>query len=169
MKKGTSIIELLIYGAILAFISLFAVNTLLTVTAAFSQARTERLINTNAQNILGRLIREIRFAQTVDNASVFDANPSDLMLKTFMSSTDDTPASVEFSVNNKNLLMKTRSANIIQLNTGNVTIQLFTAQKITNASASTTGIKFQITIQASSTKINIQKNFYGTAILRGSY
>ncbi len=167
--RGTSIIELLIYGAILAFVSLFAINTLLVVTAAFSQARTGRLINSNAEGIMERVIREIRFAKNVNNASVLGTNPSDVILDTFSSPTDDTAASVEFSINNKNLLFKTRTGNTVPLNTSGVTISLFTAEKITSASASTTGIKFQLTMQASSTKTSIQKTFYGTAILRGSY
>ncbi|MBU6414706.1 hypothetical protein KGQ34_00475 [Patescibacteria group bacterium] len=165
--KGTSIIELIIYGAILAFISLFAVHTLLTVTAAFSQARTERLINENGNSIMERLMREIRFAQAVDDASVLGANPSDLILKTFASPTDDTPASIEFSSANKNLLFKTRAGNTIQLNADSIAVPVFTATKLINGS--TVGIKFQLALQASSTKINIQKIFYGTAILRGSY
>lgn len=167
MAKGTTLIELIIYGAILAFISLFTINTLIIVTAAFSQARTERLINTNAEGIMERLMRETRFAQSVDAASVLGTNPSDLILKTFVSPTDDTPASIEFFVSNNNVMLKTRAGNLVALNTSGVSVPIFTAGKITNAS--TTAIKFQLTLQASSTKTTIQKNFYGTAILRGSY
>lgn len=165
--RGTSIIELIIYGAILAFISLFAVNTLLVATAVFSQARTARLINSNAEGIMERVIREIRFAKNVNGASVLGTSPSDVMLDTFSSPTDDTSASVEFSITNNNLLFKTRAGNTVQLNTSGVNISAFTAEKLTNAT--TTGIKFQLTLQASSTKMSIQKTFYGTAILRGSY
>lgn len=165
--RGTSFIELIIYGAILAFVSLFAVDTLLTITAAFSQARAEALINANGSNMMERLIREIRFAQTVDGASTLGTNPSDLILKTFASPTDNTPASIEFSANSQNLLFKTRAGNTIRLNGESITVPVFTAQTVTGAGA--TGIKFQLTLQTSSTKTNIQKNFYGTAILRGSY
>ncbi|MDO8600359.1 MAG: hypothetical protein Q7R73_01915 [bacterium] len=165
--RGTSIIELIIYGAILALLSVFAINTFLLISSAFGEVRLTRQVNASAELIMGRMIREIRFGKSVYASSVFGVHPSRLSFVTFTSPSDDTEVDGDIQVSGMNLLFQKGSAGAIQLNTDDVGVTNFVLREIT--SANSVAVKIELELQASTTKRAVTKKFYGTAVMRGSY
>ncbi|OHA06753.1 MAG: hypothetical protein A2934_01110 [Candidatus Sungbacteria bacterium RIFCSPLOWO2_01_FULL_47_10] len=167
MKKGTGIIEIIIYAAILVVVSVFVINSLLITNTVISKIRLERRISTNADVIMQKLIREIRLAEEINASSTFDVNPSDVSLNTFLSASNTTPVVLDFYTNENNLYVKKGGESAIVLNSNNVLVPSFMLRDI-NASSSR-AIKIELTLQASTTRHSVTANFYGMAILRGSY
>lgn len=165
--RGTSIIELIVYGAILALISVFVVNTFLVVSSAFSQVRLRRQVNANAELIMSRLIREIRFGKSVYASSTFGVHPSRLSFVTFASPTDDTEISGDFRIIGMNALFQKGSGSALRLNTHDVGIINFVLTQI--ATTTSAAVRIELELEASSTKKIVREKFYGTAVLRGSY
>jgi Tfp pilus assembly protein PilW len=165
--RGTSIIELIVYGAILAFLSVFAINTFLVISSALAEARLRRQVNANAELIMERLMREIRFGKSTDVASVFGAHPSRLVFTTFASPTDDTEVAADFYVTGTGIFFQKGGFSALKLNTDDVGVTNFVLRQIT-ASVST-AVKIELEIEASTTKKIVREKFYGTAVMRGSY
>lgn len=167
MKKGVSIAELIVYAAILTVVSVFVINSLLISSTVISKIRLGRKVNTNADVIMQKLVREIRLAQDLNASSTFGINPSDLSLNTFISATNTTSVNLDFYTNENKLFSKKGGAEPIQLNSDDVFISSFVLREV-NASSSK-AVKLELTLEASTTRHSLSKNFYGTAILRGSY
>lgn len=167
MRRGTSIIELIIYGAILAFLSVFAMNAFLVISSALAEVRLRRQVNANAELIMERLLREIRFGKSTEASSVFGAHPSRLSFITFAGPADDTEISGDFRVSEMNLLLQKGSGNALQLNTDDVGITNFVLRQV--AAGNAAAIKIELTLEASTTRKIVNKKFYGTAVMRGSY
>lgn len=165
--RGTSIIELIIYGAILAFLSVFSIDTLLLISSSFVEMRLERQVNANAELVMNRLMREIRFGKSVYGSSTLGIHPSRLSFVTFVSSTDNTEVNGDFRVSGMNLLFQKGSGSALQLNTHDVGITNFVLRQIT--ATTSTAVKIELEFEASTTKKIVREKFYGTAILRGSY
>ena len=65
-KKGFSLIEMLIYIAVVSLMMILLVNTVLSIINAYSDLRLARNIETSATVSFDRMIREIRGAKSVD-------------------------------------------------------------------------------------------------------
>lgn len=165
--KGASIIELIIYGAILAFLSVFAINSFLVISSALAEVRLRRQINANAELIMSRLLREIRFGKSIEATSVFGAHPSRLLFITFAGPTDDTEISGDFRVLGMNLLLQKGSGGALQLNTDDVGVTNFVLRQI--AAPNAAAVKIELALEASTTRKTVNEKFYGTAVMRGSY
>lgn len=165
--RGTSIIELIIYGAILAFLSVFAINTFLVISSAFGEVRLRRQINANAELIMNRLMREIRFGKSVYASSTLGVSPSRLSFVTFASPMDDTEVNGDIRISGMNLLLQKGNSGDVQMNTDDVGVTNFVLRQI--ATTTSLAVKIELALEASTTKRTITETFYGTAVMRGSY
>lgn len=165
--KGTSIIELIIYGAILAFLSVFAINGFLVISSALTEVRLRQRVNADAELVMGRLMREIRFGKSVYASSIFGAHPSRLSFVTFASPDDDAEVNGDISVSGTNLLFQKGVNTALRMNTSNVSVVNFILRHI--ATTTSVAIKIELTLEASTTGKTVRENFYGTAVMRGSY
>src|SRR3989344_5873245 len=97
MRKGFTLIELVVYIGILALIGVAAVRLILSVSFNAAGIKAERALTASAEAAIEILTREIRQAYDVDSgASGFGANPSTLVLKTFFSPERPPPPSWSF-------------------------------------------------------------------------
>lgn len=165
--RGTSIIELIIYGAILAFLSVFAINAFLAISSAFAEVRLRRQMNANAELIMGRLMREIRFGKSVYASSTFGVHPSRLSFVTYVSPADDAEINADIRISGMNLLLQKGSGGDVQLNTDDVGVANFILRQI--ATTTSAAVKIELELKASSTRQTVTEKFYGTAVMRGSY
>src|SRR3989344_7004022 len=79
--KGFSVLEVLIYTAILALISALSVGSILSVYKGFSSTTAMSRISRNGELILDRIVRDIRSASSTDTGiSVFGIHPGVLQL-----------------------------------------------------------------------------------------
>jgi len=154
MKKGFTLIETIIYTAIIAVIFILVVNSLSIVIKAFNQGRVAIKINNSAEVAMERMTREIRFAYDIDGSS----DLSHLVLNT----------DVEFYLDSGKIMIIDRGTNAVALTSDDLTVTNLIFRQI-NSSSVSKAVKIEMAIQGSSGNYQKTENFYNTAILRGSY
>jgi len=158
MKKGFTLIETIIYTAIIAVIFILVVNSLSIVIKAFNQGRVAIKINNSAEVAMERMTREIRFAYDIDASSNLDSHPGHLVLNT----------DVEFYLDSGKIMIIDRGASAVVLTSDDLTVTNLVFRQI-NSSSVSRAVKIEMAIQGSSGNYQKTENFYNTAILRGSY
>ena len=161
-NKGLSILEALIYIAILSIVSVVIVDVALVMTKAYGSFRVTQNIERAGLSSLDRIIREIRDAESIDlSASVLGTHPGTLTLNTTDSSGN--ARTVEFYLQNEVISLKENGiANGALMNT-NASTTNFIVRRIVNAHSE--GVKIEMTISSGAKS----ENFYATAVLRNSY
>lgn len=165
MRRGFSLIEVIVYIAILAVLSTFAVNTLLLIHSSLAEIRVTRALNASAAVAVERMIRVIRDGRSVNiGASTFGSSPGVLAL-----TGSESPALTHrFSVSGKALLLESGSNPAVRLTPSGVLVENLVFRLVT-ASTTSQAIKVELTLAASTGKATTTQNFYGTAVLRNSY
>ncbi|KKS36969.1 MAG: hypothetical protein A3G49_03350 [Candidatus Sungbacteria bacterium RIFCSPLOWO2_12_FULL_41_11] len=165
--KGTGLIEIIVYAAILTVISAFVVNSIVIINKALTRVRLERKLILSADQTMQKLIREIRQASDINASSTLDVTPGDLSLRTYVSATSTFLTDADFYLDSGRLVFKKNPASPIFLTDSDVVLtRLLFSQIIASSSKA---IKFEMGLSASTPKSTASSTFYGTAILRGSY
>ena len=166
-KQGIAIIELLIYSAILAVMSILVVNTIILMTRSFGRFNVSRNINNSVEVAMERMTREIRLADSVDFiSSDFDIHPGRLTLNTVDSLNQ--PTTVEFFASTTVLMLREGILDPQPLTSSAVDMTNLIFREDTSSSTSK-AIKIEISLQADNGKYQKTDNFYNTVILRRSY
>lgn len=162
---GFTLIEILVYIAILAVLSVAAVNMLLLVSSSLAEIRVTRSINAAAASSLERIIRQIRDADAVNvGSSTLGSSPGVLSL-----SGSESPVLIHrFSVSGGTLFFQSGSNTPIGLTASGLTVTNLVFRLITTSTTSQ-AVKVELTLAASTGKATTTQNFYGTAVLRNSY
>lgn len=162
--RGYTLMELVVYVAVFAFLSVVVVNAILAVTGSFLAIRTERNVNTAASTAMERVVREVRLAESVDILnSTFDTHPGRITLNT--TDINGVATTVEFYVESGQLKVREGGADAGELTPVTVVIDTFVARLITAGSVQ--AVKIELTIHDA--RGGNAKTFYNTALLRGSY
>lgn len=167
MKKGTSLIETLIYSAILGVVAVFTTSSLLVTMKSYSSVKLSRDINFSASTAIERMTNEIRLANSIDNAgSVFAISPGKLKVNT----TDafGAPTTIEFFLSGFGVFVKEGTNSPEALTASSTEILSLVFDKINSASTSS-AVKISLTVKAKNGNLDRTEKFYNTAILRGSY
>jgi len=158
-QSGYTIIELLIYLAVFGLLSVVLINTVLLTGRAFRDARVSRAGNAAAGEALERMIREIRFADSLDEgASVFDASPGILKLNSIDPFTE-TAQTITFALNGGRITIKKNTEAPVDLTPSNIAVTNFVFRRV--VSDKSQAVKIEITVGG--------VNFFSSAILRRSY
>lgn len=157
-EKGFSLIEMLIYTAILVAVLIVVGFGLLMMTKTFGDIRLLNKINNSAEIAMERMIREIRLANDIDASSIFDVHPGQLKLKTVDSSGN--PTTITFYLSEGKLMVQEEGSAGESLTSPRVSVERLVFYQIFNQNISK-AIKIEFTING--------KNFYDTAVTRGSY
>ena len=158
--SGFSLIEVVVYVAILAVISVVAVNTLLLIHRALAEIRTTRAMNATAAVAMERMVRTIRDAKSVTSI---------LGTTLVLTGSEATPITYTFDVDANTLRLDSGSGPVALTPPG-VTVSGLTVQKIDlTTGGKSEAVKVVLTLQASSGKTMKTQSFYGTAVLRNSY
>jgi hypothetical protein len=105
MKKGFTLVEIVVYVGVLAVVSVLVMNTLLTMTRAGAALREGREIHVSAVGALLRMTRDIRNATSVVvDSSTLGAHPGYLTLEGM--DADDAPETTELYLEGGALEMK---------------------------------------------------------------
>lgn len=163
-RKGFSLIEVVVYIAVLAGISTIAVGSLLRVNAALAQVRAIRSLNGAGTSALERLIRVTRDAKSVnEGSSTFDVSPGALSL----TGSESPAVTYGFSVSGGGLLLDTGATQTV-LTPPNVAVTNLVFRSITNGTVSR-AVKIELSLAVSSHRATTTQNYYSTVILRNSY
>lgn len=166
-NRGSSLIETLIYAAILGTVAVFATGSILAMMRSYSSVKMSRDLNFSASVAMERMANEIRLASGIDDAgSAFATSSGKLKLNTIDSS--GFPATIEFFLNGTGVFVK-EGANVPEaLTASNTEITSLVFNKI-DSSAVSKAVKINLTAKVKGNKMEKTENFYNTVILRGSY
>ena len=165
--KGSSLLETLIYAAILGMVAVFATGSILAMMKSYSSVKLSRDLNFSASVAMERMTNEIRLANDIDDAgSAFAASPGKLKLNTVDGAGN--PTTIEFFLSGTGVFVKdgTGVSEALTSSTTEITSLIF--NKITS-SAISKAVKLSLTAKAKGGRIEKTEKFYNTAILRGSY
>lgn len=165
-RRGFTMVEMVIYIAFFAMLSVLSVNATILVMKSFYTLRITQNISQSATTAMERMSREIRNAYDVDtlNSTLAPTSPGRLTLLTKDASGN--PSSVEFYVTGSQLNMKVGGIDKGSLMTKSVTLTnlVFYSISTTNSKA----VKIEMSLRDSRSDIVKTVKFYDTIVLRGS-
>ncbi|MEK9182159.1 MAG: prepilin-type N-terminal cleavage/methylation domain-containing protein [Patescibacteria group bacterium] len=165
-KKGFSLIEMIIYAAILSVLTIVTINATFSTIRSFAEFRVARDLNSSAASLLERMTREIRAARGINAAqSSLGVNPGRLTLLTKDSGGADT--TVEFYVENGALKIKEGGVAMGALTSSSTEVTNFVVRSLSNPKSS--AVKAELGLNATRGGISKSGNFYNTILLRGGY
>ena len=158
-KSGYSLLEAVIYIAILSVIAIVVVESVFVLYRAYGGSRVERRLNLNGDYAIERIIREVRQATSTDPAgSSFGASPGVLSVggKTFSLAGPNGPLQAE------------EQGGVAEAITSDVDVtSLYFYRQSTSTPSEI--IKVEITLSAGEGSFSKTKNFYGSTVLRRKY
>lgn len=155
--KGYTLLETVVYVSILAVIVVLALGSILSIYQAYGKIKVERKLTQNADVALERMIRAIRAATTTDaGASVFGLNPGALKI-----------GNTTFAISANTLQVKEGGAAFQNLTTSDVKVNNLIFYRETSLESEI--IKIEMALEAGSGLFKKNKNFYGSAVMRGIY
>ena len=169
-KKGFSLIEIVVYVAIVTIIFIVVVNTTTSVIETFARARALKNVSIGGGVALERILREARLAENIDlSTSVFGVNPGILKLNTVQASGDDTPVTRTFFLDEDSsqiVMSENEGPGEALTREGEVTKLVF--YRI-DGSLLSEAVRIEITMRDGNGVAEVTKNFYATVVLRRSY
>lgn len=164
--KGLTLIETVVYIAIVSVLTTSAITSLLLLNKSLGEFTASRAIDNTAQVVMEKIVREVRFANSVNiSESVLGINPGILILNT--TTVADVPLVVEFSILTGTLELKRDGVLVGPLTRQNVTIDELIFDFITTPHSE--AIKISLVLSSTRGIISLEKTFNTTTILRGSY
>jgi type II secretory pathway pseudopilin PulG len=166
-KKGFTVIELVVYMAILATVSIVVVGSIIMLARSFGKIKVSRALNETAKNSIERMVGEIRYANGMDVAgSIFGSSPGKIKLNT-TDRTSGVATTTEIYLSGTVLNIKEGSGVAQALTPSGVSVSSLIFRNLTTATSS--AVKMEIVFNASSGRFQKTENFYDTIILRQSY
>ena len=166
-NNGSSLLETLIYAAILGMVAVFTTNSLLVIMKSHSSVKLSRDLNFSASTAMERMTNEIRMANSIDDAgSVFATSPGKLKLNT--TDISGAPTTVEFFLSGAGVFVKEGLGSSESLTSSTTEITSLIFNNIT-ASTTSKAVKIGLVVKAKAGTIERLEKFYNTTILRGSY
>ena len=169
MRKGLSLIEIILYVALLGLLLVAVVNLTLTIATVYAKARVVRAVNQQAVAGMERMVREIRLAHGIDNAaSTFGTHPGVIELDTIVSPTDTTVTTRRFLLSGSILALEEGLSPAVAL-TNRVDVTNLVFHDIDTGASGRRAVRIEMTATAGQGKLQTTQTFYETAVLRGSY
>lgn len=158
--------EAVVYVAVLSFISVIAINSIILFQNLFLEMKKNRNVSAAAELAMGRMLKEIKNATDIQGGgSVFDSNPGQLSLSSLDAS--GTAVTIEFYAENGVLKIRENGVASGALSPDNITLDNLVFRQIGGTRSE--GVKIEMALRDSRGKSPLVKNFYSTGILRGSY
>lgn len=161
-NKGTGMVEVVLYVAIFAVLSVVVTDSLIKMTKSFAET-TVYADFTQATTMFDRIGNEIRHASSINASST----STDLKLNTTDSS--GTAKTVEFLLSGNNVSLIENSTTTGNLNSPNITVNSTTSSFTQITTAEGKAVKIVFVIQDTKDKSSRTETFYDTIALRGNY
>lgn len=164
IQNGFSLIEMLIYIAIMSLLLVIIANMLNSMIRTERIADSSKAVENAAVFGLERIVREVRDASLVSASSTLDVTPGVLSLSGV--DTSGSAKAVEFSLNQGVLHIKENGVDkgALTESRAKVTSLIFS---LINSSSSKS-VKTKMTVESGTSTNYRKETFYSTTILRGS-
>ncbi|MBI1998944.1 MAG: prepilin-type N-terminal cleavage/methylation domain-containing protein [Parcubacteria group bacterium] len=168
-SDGFTLLEAIVYIAILSLMFVVITHTAIVATAAFGKSRVKSALAAEGFVAMDRILREIRLAHGIDGeASVFGAHPGVLKLKTRVSAADATETTRTFALSSGRLYIEEASGETAPLSGGGIEISELTFVLI-GTPDSPRAVRVMLVGESAYKALRDTRKFYGTAVLRGRY
>jgi len=166
--RGFTLVELIVYIGLCAFLLVGIVNSMLILTDAYRTVSNARRIERSAITLMDRIIREARRSSGI-SAGAFDVPNGSV---TLVSGTSTSPF-ITFALDNSRAVV-TEDNDTSPLTDSDVVVEsmVFSRYPLYNVQFATSSVllKVDFTLSSGSSSHAItSRSFYGSAILRGSY
>lgn len=164
MKRGQSLLEVIIYSAILALIVSLSVASIISSWRGFQKARIDGQIAKNGESVLEKITRDIRLAENVGAASGFGASPG--VLELILGAT-----STKYYLSGQILQRKEGGDNPENITSGDSRAKsiIFWNEFVSSSDIFSRIIKVEFTLESGEGALLKQRKFFGSAVLRGAY
>jgi type II secretory pathway pseudopilin PulG len=161
-KSGFTLLEAVIYVAVLGFLVIILINTLVATGRSFVNFQIVNRLDESAALTLDRLVREVRAASSVNVAqSSFNTNPGRLMLNTIGGST------TEFYTQNGVMMIKQGATAAATSTDPSLAVTNLIFRYLTTSRSQ--AVRVELTLAQTTGAVTRSEKFYTTAVLRGSY
>lgn len=159
-QKGFTVLEMLIYGSLLALLIALMANSVAALSHLIGEAKAERTTRSSAEAALERITREIRFADVVNaGASIFGTNPGTLVL-TSIDPFTEAAQTITITLSANRITIQ-KNAGLVEFLTSNkASVSNLVFRHLPNGTISDS-IRIELTMDG--------ENFYTTIVLRRSY
>ncbi len=166
LKKGFSLVEMLIYLAILVTVLGAVMYSLAGMTKWHRDIQASRNLDLSATAILDRMVLEIRNANAVDSVnSTFNTHPGRLTISGVDSG--GSARIIEFFIQGTSLHVKENGTDQGPLSLSTVVVENFVVRSLTGGA--TSAVRIELRLSSSAQGFTKTANFYTTVILRGTY
>lgn len=167
-KRGFTLLEAVVYIAILSLIFVVAAHTTIVATSAFGKSRVKRALAAEGHAAMERILREVRLAHGIDEeGSVFGANPGALKLETRVSASDATETTRTFDLLQGVARLTEDGENPLPLSRGVLITELTFARIGTPDNPR--AVRVTLAAESAYKTLRDARKFYGTAVMRGGY
>lgn len=167
-QRGITLVETVVYAAILALITVGALRLLLSSSFNVAEVRAERKIIANGKFALELLTREIRLSSDVISAgSTFGTNPGTLQLRSLASPGSGAEATKTFGLSASRITRQIEGGGIEYLTGADTRVIDLTFWQSANNNSKLISIK--LTLEAGKGRAEERATFYGSAVLRRGY
>lgn len=159
--KGFTLVEILVYIAVLVLAVSVMVTLFLSLNTVLSRNQVERELAHTAQVTLERMVRDIRSAATADTTV---ANQLTLQTKGGATTT-------VFSLSGVGVIMSVNDTNLGSLTSDTVAVDdlTFTKYEHFGTELETTLVRIALTLSVSTNAASSTNTYYTSAVLRGTY
>lgn len=160
-RSGYTLMEAVVYIAVLAVFSVIAVNAIIIILGSFRHLRAERTVNTAAGVAFERMVRDTRTAESVTTLqSTFDTNPGRLTL------VNPDTGTTEFYIENGALKVKESGVYAGTLTASTTVVDNLVFRFINHGTVQ--GVRMELTLH-DIRESTASRQFADTAVLRGTY
>ncbi|MEI6346020.1 MAG: prepilin-type N-terminal cleavage/methylation domain-containing protein [bacterium] len=161
--QGFSLVEMIIYLALLSSVTVFLVNGISALTKSYADIRLAKAVSASASGALQRIVYEVRQASSINiGGSTFGSNPGVLSLVS--TSASGATTTVAFSVNNGILRVSRGGVDEGPLTLSGASVTNFTLVLLQNSISN--AIRITLTVQSSFGVKTRTETFYTTAVTR---
>ena len=161
--KGYSLVEMVIYIAILSIVSILVINTVLSFTKGYRDVMALRMIDHSSIDVMERMTRDIRSATQIDNGnSVFGTNPGVLVL---VSTVNGVSTVTKFYLEKGIIKLDINGSYFGPLTLSNTTVNSLVFTKLDSGISS--AVKIDMTVSSTAGGVTKTKTYHSTIVLRG--
>lgn len=163
LKKGFSLIEMVIYITILVFMLVIVLQVVLSITRSQRVVRSVRDIEVSAYSLLERIEREVRGADSVRTASsTLDVSSGHLTLDT--TDTEGDARVVEIYLSNGVVRLREDGVESGALTQESVRVTGLTFRRFSTSTVE--GIRTEVALETGTSTYYRAENFYSSALIR---
>lgn len=166
IQKGFTILELVVYIALLSMVLIALLQSMSMTMRAFSNLRISRDINDSAIKAMERMTRDIKNASSVNmTESTFGAEPSRLTINTY--DTSGNPLLVEYFATSSSLHVREDGVDMGALLSAKTELEALVFYYVSTGTSE--GVKIELHLRSTRGGTTDNDHFYNTVMLRGAY